>query len=201
MAGDLMAHRRDSAIITEHQQARADRQAAKANIAELNAFLDLWPTATQNQKSHRSRIWLRYLRTRFERRCCKWQSNVSYWRQATISYWSLAGDKLLLESSTAGGAYTLTADAGAYTLAGQDATLKTRIVTADAGSYAVGGQDASVLVGHKLAADAGAYSVAGQDDADLCSGYSRSVHADMRCRRVCVGGARCNAVARAGGCC
>ena len=45
-----MAHRRDSAIITEQQQGRADRQAAKANIAELNAFLDLWPTATQNQK-------------------------------------------------------------------------------------------------------------------------------------------------------
>lgn len=50
MAGDLMAHRRDSTIITEHQQVRADRQAAKANIAELNAFLDLWPTATQAQK-------------------------------------------------------------------------------------------------------------------------------------------------------
>ena len=50
MADYLMAHRRDSAIITEQQQARADRQAAKANIAELNAFLDLWPTATQNQK-------------------------------------------------------------------------------------------------------------------------------------------------------
>ena len=67
---------------------------------------------------------------------------------------------------SAGGAtgYTLTADAGAYTLSGQDATLlKTRVLTADAGSYAVGGQDASVLVGHKLTADAGAYSVAGQD--------------------------------------
>ena len=45
-----MAHRRDSAIITERQQAQADRQTAKANIAELNAFLDLWPTATQAQK-------------------------------------------------------------------------------------------------------------------------------------------------------
>ena len=62
------------------------------------------------------------------------------------------------------GGYTLTADAGAYTLAGQDATLlKTRIVTADAGSYAVAGQDASVLVGHLITADAGAYTLAGQD--------------------------------------
>jgi hypothetical protein len=45
-----MAHRRDSAVITEEQAIRAERQAAKALIAELNAFLDLWPTATQNQK-------------------------------------------------------------------------------------------------------------------------------------------------------
>ncbi len=50
MAGDLMAHRRTPTIITEQQQARADRQQAKANIADLNAFLDLWPTATQAQK-------------------------------------------------------------------------------------------------------------------------------------------------------
>lgn len=50
MACDLMAHRRSPAIITEHQATRTDRQTAKANIAELNAFLDLWPTATQNQK-------------------------------------------------------------------------------------------------------------------------------------------------------
>jgi hypothetical protein len=50
VAGDLMAHRRTPTIITEQQQARADRQQAKANIADLNAFLDLWPTATQAQK-------------------------------------------------------------------------------------------------------------------------------------------------------
>lgn len=50
MAGDLMPHRRSPEIITEQQQARADRQAAKANIAEINVFLDLWPTATQAQK-------------------------------------------------------------------------------------------------------------------------------------------------------
>ena len=50
MADYLMAHRRDSAIITEQQQVKADRQQAKANIADLNTFLDLWPTATQAQK-------------------------------------------------------------------------------------------------------------------------------------------------------
>ena len=45
-----MAHRRSPTVITEQEAARTDRQVAKANIAELNAFLDLWPTATQNQK-------------------------------------------------------------------------------------------------------------------------------------------------------
>jgi len=69
---------------------------------------------------------------------------------------------------TGGGSYTVTADAGAYTLAGQDAALvKSRIVVADAGSYALAGQDASVLVGHKLTADAGTYTLAGQDAALL----------------------------------
>lgn len=63
-----------------------------------------------------------------------------------------------------GGAYTVTADAGAYTLAGQDAALiKTRILTADAGAYALSGQAASVLVGRLVTGDAGAYSLAGQD--------------------------------------
>ena len=50
MAGYLMPHRRSPAVITEHQAARTDRQTARANIAELNAFLDNWSTATQNQK-------------------------------------------------------------------------------------------------------------------------------------------------------
>ena len=50
MACNLMAHRRSPTIITEQESARTDRQVAKANIVELNAFLDLWPTATQAQK-------------------------------------------------------------------------------------------------------------------------------------------------------
>ncbi len=62
------------------------------------------------------------------------------------------------------GAYTLTCDAGAYVLAGKDATLlKTRVVTADAGAYVVDGKDAGVLVGHRVTADAGSYAVAGKD--------------------------------------
>lgn len=45
-----MPHRRSPAVITEHSATRTERQAAKALIADLNTFLDLWPTATQNQK-------------------------------------------------------------------------------------------------------------------------------------------------------
>jgi hypothetical protein len=60
--------------------------------------------------------------------------------------------------------YTLTCDAGAYTLAGQNATLTlARKLALDAGAYAYAGQDAALRVDRKLALDAGAYSIAGQD--------------------------------------
>ena len=45
-----MAHRRSPTVIAEHTANRDERQAAKALVVDLNAFLDLWPTATQNQK-------------------------------------------------------------------------------------------------------------------------------------------------------
>jgi hypothetical protein len=50
-----MAHRRSTAIITEQQQARADRQAAKDDVAALNVFLAAWPTATQADKIAQTR--------------------------------------------------------------------------------------------------------------------------------------------------
>ena len=72
--------------------------------------------------------------------------------------------KRIWAPASAGGAYTVTADAGAYTIAGQDAALvRGRIVTADAGAYSLAGQDAALKVGHLITADAGAYSIAGQD--------------------------------------
>jgi hypothetical protein len=62
--------------------------------------------------------------------------------------------------------YTLTCDAGAYTIAGQDAALrKSKLLAADAGAYAIAGQDAALKVGRRLTADAGAYVIAGQDAA------------------------------------
>lgn len=66
----------------------------------------------------------------------------------------------------AGGAYTVTADAGSFALGGQDATiLKTRIVTADAGAFTLSGQDATIsyLSGYTLTAEAGAFTLGGQD--------------------------------------
>ena len=79
---------------------------------------------------------------------------------------------------TAGGGvnYSLTCDAGAFTLAGQDATLTYTAGTAnytlacDAGAYVLAGQDAaltytpgSASVAYSLLCDAGAYALAGQD--------------------------------------
>lgn len=72
-------------------------------------------------------------------------------------------------STASGGAYTLTADAAAFTLAAQDATLlKSKVVTADAGAFALAGQDATLTyaaggTAYMLTCDAAAFSLAGQD--------------------------------------
>ena len=74
--------------------------------------------------------------------------------------------RTLWAPAAAGGAYTLTADAGSYSLSGQDAALvKSRIVVADAGSYALAGQDAALLKSKLVTGDAGSYALAGQDAA------------------------------------
>lgn len=75
------------------------------------------------------------------------------------------------DPSLSGSPYTLTADAGAFTLTGQDASpLVDRVVTADAAAFTMTGQDASLLVGYAVAADAGAFTASGQD-ADFLRGY------------------------------
>lgn len=59
-------------------------------------------------------------------------------------------------------AYTLSLDAGAYSVAGTDAgLLKGSKIIADAGSLSIDGVAAGLLVGHKLAADAGSMSISG----------------------------------------
>jgi hypothetical protein len=71
---------------------------------------------------------------------------------------------LLLFFKGGGVALTLDAEAGAYSLTGQDATLNlVRALPSDAGSYSVVGQDATLASFKYLSADAGSYSVVGQD--------------------------------------
>jgi hypothetical protein len=69
---------------------------------------------------------------------------------------------------SAGGAYTVTADAGSYALSGQAATLtKNSVLTADAGSYSLSGQAATLswagAGAFTLTADAGSYALSGQN--------------------------------------
>ena len=55
-----------------------------------------------------------------------------------------AGESWAGQPASGTASYTLTCDAGAYTLAGQAATLlKNSVVTADVGAYALVGQDAT----------------------------------------------------------
>ena len=79
------------------------------------------------------------------------------------------------EEVAASSAYTLTCEAGAYVLAGQDAALILgRVLVADAGAYALAGQDATLTYAlpnaYTLTCDAGAYSLNGQDATFAFSG-------------------------------
>lgn len=79
-----------------------------------------------------------------------------------------------IKGASGGGAtnYTLTCDAGSYSLTGVAALLRRGYtLAANVGSYALGGQDAILRRGYSVAADVGSYSQAGQDVA-LRRGYS-----------------------------
>lgn len=72
--------------------------------------------------------------------------------------------------SGSGATYTLTTDAGSYTVTGQAATLlANRQLTTDAGSYTVTGQAATLLANRALALNAGSYAVTGQNPSLLAS--------------------------------
>lgn len=74
------------------------------------------------------------------------------------------GQYAIGQFEAASGAYTIGADAGAYTLTGQDAALRVgRVLTAATGSYTLTGQDASFSRDRRLAAYAGSYTLTGQD--------------------------------------
>ena len=70
---------------------------------------------------------------------------------------------LLLTQGSAGSInYTLTGNAGSYTLTGGTASLKVgRKITANAGSYTLSGGSAVLKVGRQLTANAGTYSLTG----------------------------------------
>ena len=69
---------------------------------------------------------------------------------------------LALTDTGGGGAFTLTANAGSYSLSGVSANLlKGKLLTSSAGAYALSGVSAGIYRAHKLTADAGAYSYTG----------------------------------------
>ena len=75
-----------------------------------------------------------------------------------------------------GGAFSIVAGAGAYTLTGQNASLEhSRTMVAGGGSYLLTGQDAALRKGVRLGADAGSYQLTGQD---VTFPTNRRLHAD-----------------------
>ncbi len=69
-----------------------------------------------------------------------------------------------IKEAAAGADYTLTADAGSFTLTGQAASLlASRNLTAAAGSFSLAGQAAGLLANRLLTAGQGSYTLSGQD--------------------------------------
>lgn len=78
--------------------------------------------------------------------------------------------RYLPTSITSGGAYTLTANSGSYTLSGQDATiLKSKVLNADQGTYTLTGQSASLFRSKVINAAQGSYALTGQSSTILRS--------------------------------
>lgn len=74
-----------------------------------------------------------------------------------------AGHPYKSAAPTTGGGYTLTAETGVFTLAGQAAGLAAaRRLTAASGAFALTGQAAGLKSGRKIAAAAGAFALSGQ---------------------------------------
>jgi len=70
--------------------------------------------------------------------------------------------KRVLKRNAAGGAFSIAADSGSYSLTGTAATLKFgRLLSAGSGSFSATGSAAGLLFDRKLAANAGSFSVTG----------------------------------------
>lgn len=86
---------------------------------------------------------------------------VDYSLTANAGAYSLTGQAADLLRAT-----VLSANSGAYVISGQAATLdynQQRVLSANAGTYAVSGQAATLVKTNLLSANAGDYSVSGQD--------------------------------------
>lgn len=96
---------------------------------------------------------------------------------AEAAAFALAGQDATLEIVTG---LSIAADAAALTLTGQDATLEVTAelsIAADTGAFALAGQDAELTLSYRLPAEVGAFAVVGQD-ADLSIVIMRSIEAD-----------------------
>lgn len=88
-------------------------------------------------------------------------------RNAWINPWQLfapLSSPIFYSLPAAGGAYTLFADTGAFTLTGQDAALSVaRLIGADTGTFTLTGQDAALTAARTIGADTGQFTLTGQD--------------------------------------
>jgi hypothetical protein len=93
---------------------------------------------------------------------------VSEIKSLTDNPWQIfRPQRLFIPVQAGAAALTLTANAGAYTLTGQTASLYyNRDLSPIAGAYAVTGQSANLVYDRDLSPDAGAYAISGQS-ADL----------------------------------
>lgn len=72
------------------------------------------------------------------------------------------------KAASGGGGFTLVAEAGVFTLAGQNVDLRlARRLEAEPGVFSLSGQDAALLFARRLEAAAGVFALSGQDAALL----------------------------------
>ncbi|KQZ25840.1 hypothetical protein ASD50_20675 [Mesorhizobium sp. Root552] len=82
-----------------------------------------------------------------------------------------------VETDSAGTAYTLTCDAGSFTIGGTAASLKAALnLTASAGAFAITGTAATLRAGYGLPADAGSFAIGGTA-ASLKAGFALAANA------------------------
>ena len=87
---------------------------------------------------------------------------TSYTLTGNAGSYSLSGGSVTLTKTVGATAYSLTANAGTYSLSGGTAALSLgRKITATAGSYSLTGGTAALKVGRKITANAGTYSLTG----------------------------------------